>query len=120
MSSARDKITAEVAASHLLRTEIPTRMAKADLRKAEMPDWRQQIGAAIERARLLSAMSLKQFADAIGRDERQIARWIVGTERPQLDAIFAVRELRGPLVIALAELSQTVEVETTIRIRRSA
>jgi len=117
---ARDKNTAQLAADHLLRSEIPTRMAKADLRKAEMPDWRAQIGTAIERARLLSGLSLKQFADAIGRDERQIARWIVGTERPQLDAIFTVRELRGPLVIALAELSQTVEVETTIRIRRSA
>jgi ribosome-binding protein aMBF1 (putative translation factor) len=119
--SARSNDTAQVAAlSSPLSGEHRPRMAKADLRKAEMPDWRQQIGAAIERARLLSAMSLKQFADAIGRDERQIARWIVGTERPQLDAIFAVRELRGPLVIALAELSQTVEVETTIRIRRSA
>jgi ribosome-binding protein aMBF1 (putative translation factor) len=104
-----------------LSGEHRPRMAKADLRKAEIQqDWREQVGSAIERARLLSAMSLKQFADAIGRDERQIARWIVGTERPQLDAIFAVRDLRGPLVIALAELSQTVEVETTIRIRRSA
>jgi ribosome-binding protein aMBF1 (putative translation factor) len=97
------------------------RMAKADLRKAEMQqDWREQVGSAIERARVLSGLSLKEFAGAIGRDERQIAKWIGGIERPQFDAIFAVKELRGPLVIALAELSQTVEVQTTLTIRRTA
>lgn len=95
-------------------------MAKADLRKAEPEDWKPVIGRAIERTRTLCGWSLKQFADAIGRDERQIARWIVGTERPQLDAIFAVQELRGPLVIALSELSDTVSVETTITIKKRA
>lgn len=117
---ARDNNTAEVGVRHLPSSEIQKRMAKADLPKAEMVDWRAQIGTAIERTRLLSGLSLKEFADAIGRDVRQVGRWITGDERAQLDAIFTVRELRGPLVIALAELSQTVEVETTIRIRRSA
>jgi ribosome-binding protein aMBF1 (putative translation factor) len=117
---AREHDTAEVALRHLPSSEIWKRMAKADLPKAEIVDWRGQIGTAIERARILSGLSLKEYADKIGRDVRQVGRWITGDERAQLDAIFAVRELRGPLVIALAELSQTVEVETTIRIRRSA
>lgn len=95
-------------------------MAKADLRKPEIGDFREQIGRGIERARLLSGLSLKEFADQIGRDERQIARWITGAERPQFDAIFAVKALRGPMVVALAELSETVDVQTTIVIRRSA
>jgi ribosome-binding protein aMBF1 (putative translation factor) len=112
--------TAQLGSGHLLTSEIPRRMAKADLRKAEVADLREQIGRGIERARLLSGMSLKEFADAIGRDERQIARWITGAERPQFDAIFAVKELRGPLVIALAELSGTVDVQTTLVIRRTA
>src|SRR5690242_5413272 len=98
--------------------ERPLRMAKADLRKTE--DWRAAIGRAIERARTLSQLSLKELADLVGRDERQVARWIGGTERPQLDAIFAVPQLRGPLVIALAELSGSVDVVTTISIRRIA
>jgi len=94
-------------------------MAKADLRKPET--WKTEVGGAIERTRLLAGLSLKEFADRIGRDERQIARWISGTERPQLDALFAVDALRQPLVIALAELAGTgVEVETTVRIRRHA
>jgi hypothetical protein len=117
---ARDNNTAQVSTCHLPSSEIQKRMAKADLPKAEMVDWRAQIGTAIERTRLLSGLSLKAFAGTIGRDERQVGRWITGDERAQLDAIFAVRELRGPLVIALAELSQTVEVETTLRIRRTA
>lgn len=116
--------TAQVGSRHLLTSEIPRRMAKADLRNPEMPaetaDWRAQIGRALDRARLLAGMSLKEFADAIGRDERQIARWINGTERPQLDAMFSVKELRGPMVVALAELSETVDVQTTITVRRTA
>lgn len=110
--------SAPVNGRHLLSPEMRPRMAKADLRKTEMPDWREQIGRAIERTRTLAQLSLKQFADLIGRDERQIARWIAGTERPQMDALFAVESLRGPLVIALAELADEVEVRTTIVVRR--
>jgi transcriptional regulator with XRE-family HTH domain len=98
-------------------------MAKADLRKADGPDWRAAIGAALERTRLLAGFaSLKELAAAIGRDERQIARWIAGTERPQFDALFAVAGLRQPLVVALAELAQHdgVDIVTQITVRRSA
>ncbi len=93
-------------------------MAKAEVRKADM--WRLAVGAAIERTRILSGLSLKEFARDIGRDERQIARWIDGTDRPQFDAIFGVDALRQPLVIALAELAgHGVELQTVITIRRT-
>jgi len=95
-------------------------MAKADLqdiRKADI-DWKLAIGRAIER--VMGTLLLKEFADLIHRDERQVKRWIDGKERPQFDAIFAVDRFRGPLVIALAELAHDVEVETTITIRRTA
>jgi transcriptional regulator with XRE-family HTH domain len=97
-------------------------MAKADLRKAEMVDWRADVGRAIERMRLLCGLSLKELADVVGRDERQIARWITGAERPQLDALFAVETLRQPLVVALAELAQNdgIEIVTEIRLKRRA
>lgn len=105
------------AARHHLLPDTRPAMAKADLRKADIGDWREVIGRAVERTRTLTQRSLKEFADAIGRDERQVARWIAGRERPQFDAIFAVAALRGSLVIALAELAEDIEVSTTIRIR---
>lgn len=100
-------------------------MAKAallDVRKPEISDWRLDVGRAIERMRLLAGLSLKELGAAIARDERQVARWIAGTERPQLDALFAVTRLRQPLVVALAELAQAdgIEITTHIELRRRA
>ncbi len=97
-------------------------LLKAEIRHTE---WRSQIGAALQRAVSLRGWSLKEFAAAVDRDERQCARWINGTERPQLDVLFAEESLRQPLIAALAwavgvcaELS--IEEEVTIRIRRTA
>lgn len=96
-------------------------MAKADLRKADDAAWKVNVGRAIERVKGLSGLTLKEFADAVQRDERQVARWISGAERPQVDAILAAESLRQPLIIALAELAGAgVDVETTVRIRRRA
>lgn len=95
-------------------------MAKADLRIPDQEAWRGRIGDAIERTRTLARLSLKEFADRIGRDERQVARWIHGAERPQFDALFAVPGFRALLVQALAELADGVQVETHITIRRTA
>lgn len=95
------------------------RLAKALLRKADTAIWREQIGRAIERAMSLVGWSLKEFAAAVDRDPRQVARWLDGSERPQLDAVFAVERLRQPLVQALGELAGA-EVQTVITIRRVA
>jgi len=111
-------LPAPTAARHRLLPDMRPAMAKADLRKADLADWRAAIGRAVERTRTLTQRSLKEFADAIGRDERQVARWIAGSERPQFDAIFAVSALRASAVLALAELAEEIEVSTTIRIRR--
>lgn len=103
-----------------LHRELPENargaMAKADLRKAETEGWRARIGSALRRALSLNGWSLKEFAGAVDRDPRQCARWLDGSERPQLDVVFAVEELRQPLVIALAELAGT-DVVTTITVR---
>ena len=82
-------------------------MAKADIRKAEMTDWRVEIGRAIQQAMSLRGASLKEFATAIDRDESQLARWIGGAERPQLDTLFTVDEFRQPVIVTLAELGAT-------------
>jgi hypothetical protein len=91
-------------------------MVKAQLRKPEIDQWRFAIGRAIERAMTLAGWSLKEFAAAVDRDERQCARWITGGERPQFDALFAVASLRQPLIQAFAELAG-VDVEVTVRLR---
>lgn len=104
---------------HLDRLEtVRPRMAKA-LNKIETP-WRESVGQAIQRCFSLAGLTQKEAAALLERDQAQVARWISGDERPQVDAIFAVEALRGPLVIALAELAGCVDVETTITVRRRA
>lgn len=91
-------------------------MAKA-LKKVELP-WRERVGRALQRAFALAGLSQKEVSGLLShRDQAQVNRWIAGTERPQFDALFAVPELRQPLVIALAELAgEGVEVITEIRV----
>jgi DNA-binding transcriptional regulator YiaG len=96
-------------------------MAKAslpDVRKADQDELREQIGRAVRSAR--GELSLKEFAAAIDRDERQVARWEEGKERPHVDALLAVPAFYARFTEALARLSDEIEVETVIRIRRSA
>lgn len=93
-------------------------MAKAVLGKSEnRAEW-ALLGRAV--AVVKGAQSFKEFADRIGCHPDQVSRWIEGKERPQLDAIFAVPALRGPLVIALAALAEDIDVSTTITVRRRA
>jgi hypothetical protein len=84
--------------------------------------WKHAIGRAIERALELAGLQKGQAAAAMGYGENQapISRWIAGAESPQFARLWSVPELRGPLVIALAELSDAVSVETTITLRRRA
>lgn len=92
-------------------------MAKANLKEN---GWIAN-GRAVRRAWELSGLSLKEFADTVGRDERQVKRWMTADERPQIETIFAAKALQAPLVIAMAEQAgHGVELETTIRIRRPA
>jgi ribosome-binding protein aMBF1 (putative translation factor) len=95
--------------------DVSPRMAKAVLNEIEKPDFRAEIGRAIQRACSLIGWSQKEAAGRIGRDTAQLARWIAGTERPQFDALFAVEELRWPLIQALAQIDGKNEVVTTIR-----
>jgi transcriptional regulator with XRE-family HTH domain len=91
-------------------------MVKATLPKAESDG---DAGRAIERARLLRGWSLKEFAGATKRGERQLARWINGTEHPQLDTLFAIVSFRQPLIQALSEAAG-VQVDVVIRLPRVA
>lgn len=92
--------------------------AKADLRKAEMDDYRQRVGSAVERARHLRGWTNDELAGAVGRDPRQVARWQSGDERPHFDALLAVDDdrFRNALVAAFAELGAGVVIDTVIHI----
>lgn len=89
------------------------------LRKADIEGWRMGVGRAIQRAMRLRGWTLKEFAAAVDRDPRQCARWMDGSERPQLDTLFAVETLRPALVQALSELAGA-DVQTVITMRRVA
>jgi ribosome-binding protein aMBF1 (putative translation factor) len=109
------------AARPLRRSESRPRMVKADLRKADDAAWREKVGQAIARVQQRSGLSLKEFAAAIQRNERQVARWFSGAEHAQLATLVAVPPLRQLLIVALAELvEESVEITTAITIRRIA
>lgn len=111
------------ATRHLLKSDVRQPMAKASLeqvRKADLDTWKAAMASVVVRVK--AGLSLKEFADLVDRDERQVSRWLSGDDRPQFDAIFAVAQFREPLVIALAELAQSdnIQITTNITIRRSA
>lgn len=95
-------------------------MAKADLRKAEINPLHEALGGCMDEVRRVCGLGLEEFAHALGKNDRQIARQIKGEERPQIEAVFAVARFRAPLVIALSRITPDVEVCTEIRVRRSA
>lgn len=116
-----------------LRLEnVSLRQAKADLKNRDeaLSVWRTRVGAAFRRAVEIATVpdpdgkprgiSKKEAAALLDRDAAQIARWIAGTERVQLDAVMAVDALRGPFVLALATLADDIEVATTLTLRRLA
>lgn len=111
--------TARTALLERLEHATPVQ-AKANLKNLEQP-WRERIGRAIQRALAIAGVTQKEAAGLLDRDQAQVARWIAGAERPQMDTLFAVEMLRQPLIVALAELAGAgVEVTTAITMRRIA
>jgi hypothetical protein len=95
------------------------RMVKATLRKTDSEPERRLIGRALDRARELRGWNLNQFADAVKRDPRQVARWFDGSENPQFHAIYAVESLREWILVAFAEIAgEGVQVTTQITVTR--
>jgi len=122
-----EMVADRVPAAHRVNGEIPRRMAKADLPKGENAPQREEwraIGSCLDEARRFVGWTVDRLAQELGdgvkpRDSKQVARWIRGDERPQVDVIFGVRALRQPFVIALAKLADC-EIQTVVTIRRTA
>jgi hypothetical protein len=103
----------------LLVTESGVRMAKADLRNSEIDPHYAQLGHCLSEVQHAFALTLKEFAAELGKNESQVRRQMEGRERPQIEAVFAVPRFQGPLVIALARLATGVDVDTVIHVRRT-
>lgn len=107
--------------SHPVFPDIgPLQMAKANVR---IPgnDWMHAIGQAISRAVAIVGWSHKEAAAKVGVDDAEFGKWMSGGRRPQFDRLFAVEELRVPLVVSLASLDpDAFAVKTTIEARRTA
>lgn len=98
--------------------ESGARTAKTLLRSAENPQHIKH-GACMKKVMQFLGLSLEEFAFALGKDERQIARQMLGQERPQIEVVLAVDRFQGVMLIALAQLSSDIEVETVLHMRRS-
>jgi ribosome-binding protein aMBF1 (putative translation factor) len=104
----------------LLVQEKRAKTAKADLRKTGDEAFYARIGQCIDEVRNVFGLSIKEFAAVLGKNESQVRRWVEGSERPQIEAVFAVEKFQGAMVIALARLATGVDVDTVIHVRRSA
>lgn len=99
------------------------KMAKASLLpKGEIKDFRAELkalGECLDYARRVAGWTVDQLAAELDRDSKQVARWMRGEERTQVDVVFGVVALRQPFVIALAKWAMC-EVEVVIRMQRTA
>lgn len=91
-------------------------MVKADLPKRENRSNLAEIGACLDFARRFVGWTVDQLASELERDSKQVARWIRGEERTQVDVVMSVPALQQPFVVALAKHAKC-EVETTVRMR---
>ena len=102
----------------LLCSEKRAQTAKAALRKPE--NTHALLGQCMDDVRIAAGLTLDEFANALGKDPRQVKRQIQADERPQIEAVFGVERFQVLLVTALAKRIGQIEVETVIRIRRTA
>lgn len=93
-------------------------MAKANVRIPDI-DWMSRVGTAVSVAIRAAGWSSKEAAAKVGVDDAEFGKWLSGNRRPQLDRLFAVPELRQPLIVALAALAEDIEIVTEIRIRKA-
>jgi hypothetical protein len=107
---------------HRVNGEKRPRMAKAVLPKGEngfRAEWRV-LGECLDEARHVLRWTVDRLSKELERDEKQVARWMRGEERTQVDRVYTVPSLWGVFVIALARRSPDCVVETVVRLRRQA
>lgn len=116
----RPSVSQQSLPTPLLISERGGQTAKEGLRfPEEVNPHHAKLGACMAEVMRFAGLSLEEFAFALKKDERQVSRQMQGRERPQLEAVLAVDRFQGPMVIALARVSQGVEVDTVIHVRRT-
>lgn len=103
----------------LLVSESPVKMAKAALQKSEN-GVRVLLGQCMNDVRIAAGMNLDEFSHRLGKNPSQVKRMMSADERPQIEAVLGVEEFQVLLVTALAKRIGQIEIETVIRIRRTA
>jgi hypothetical protein len=96
------------------------RMAKADVRKPDMPsdvDWMKAVGEALAGAIAIVGWSSKVASGRVKVDDAEFGKWLSGNRRVQVDRVLAVEELQWPFLTCLAKRLPGVEIETEIRRR---
>lgn len=97
--------TSTLAASPLTRhvglPDKADKLAKATVRIPDI-DWLARLAKVIACAVGSAGWSVKEAAAHIGVDPTEFGRWLSGERRPQWDKLFAVSELREPLLFGLA------------------
>ena len=95
-------------------------MAKAELPDLSIQEKREEYGQILRRASEIAGLSRKETADLLRVDEGQLGKWWSGAENAQMWRYHAIYRLRGAVLIAQAEAHEGAEVETTVRIKRTA
>jgi ribosome-binding protein aMBF1 (putative translation factor) len=103
------------ASRHRVIGEMRPAMVKAVLPSGEKRDFLAEIGGCLDYARRDVGWTVDQLSAELKRDSKQVARWMRGEERTQVDVVMTVPALRKPFVIALAKVTGEFQIEATLR-----
>lgn len=114
--------------SNLSQQSLPTPLLVSDRRSVDTKNVSDipkasvfvTLGKCMAEVKSVFRLTVKEFAAELGKDEAQVRRQLLGKERPQIEAVFAVERFQGPMAIAMARVAAGVEVDTVIHMRRSA
>lgn len=92
---------------------------EGDRKKLAEPNSQRAFGVVLARAFALANLTQQEVAFRLGyTDQSAVSRWVAGTENAQIARLLTLAELRGPLVMAIAEMTDDVSVETVVRLPR--
>lgn len=115
---------AEASVTRSLPTTLRKSVVRASLRSEteRKPFAPPRLGRVIDRMIALSGLTKQQAAAEMHYpDASAISRWVSEVEPPNLSRIWSAPLLRPWFLIACAEASgDSVEIETTVRVRRLA
>jgi hypothetical protein len=110
-------VSAPAVPNPLLLPEKTARVAKVVGESLRNPQKWAELARVVSYVRYERRLTLKEFAGLLDRSESQIRAWETASERPQIEALWAVEVFREDLIYGLAK-EAGIEVERTIHLRR--